>query len=161
MNSVFRISRDPAWLKLEHWEDWVHFDQSQPAAFADASDIATAVSVPDDIAGGEGVFEFQRLQVRNGHIASARELVVQSLPAWMRRGATVLGTFELVHGENLPAIALLFSWQSFASAAAAQNALEHDRDLTSPRALLRENHGKEPFQSTLRSFREGPHNAVN
>jgi hypothetical protein len=154
MSPVFRISRDETRLKVEQWVDWLHFDQSREVAFGNACDIATAVSSFGECAGGTGVYEFQRIQVRNGHIAWARELLVESLPAWAQNGATMLGAFEVVHGEHLPALGLLLFWDSFTSATTAQKLIEHDRRLTSGRALLREDRGKEPIQSTLRLFRQ-------
>lgn len=154
--SVFRISAGDAHITVETWANWASFDDTLPPARALWCDLADAIQAPGPgPSPASGIFELQRLRIQNGHGADGAELLAKDAAAWEEAGAAVIGSFRVVHGDDLPACLLLLGWPSLGMALDAQPRVERDAGSTERRRLAREASGIAVMRGCRRVFRPG------
>lgn len=127
MAALWRITRvdyslsEQAGVVFERWRDWAAFDR---AVFSGSSLPARPFSVlaqshEASPASGEsfGCFDLQLIRVANGAAERARRVLGEGrLPAYRAEGATQTFLFDIVHGDDLPALALFCEWPDTATA---------------------------------------------
>ncbi|MGF7162878.1 hypothetical protein FHS85_004536 [Rhodoligotrophos appendicifer] len=126
MREVFRIGVAGRAIHIRRWPSWEAFDAERPGPI----DMPCVLAYADgevrlEATDGAG-FEIQRIRVNNGAGSAARTLIAADLAAWQDAGATVIGSFEIVHGHDLPARVLILNWTSIEQAGAAQRTIESD-----------------------------------
>jgi hypothetical protein len=127
MKMVYRISVAGMTIHIENWSDWNDFDARRPRPATVPSDLAHAFGpAPLLRDAGTEFLELQRVRVNNGLGAEARALVEDDLPLWQAAGAQVIGGFEVVHGQDLPALLVILGWSKSEDAVRAQCSLEGD-----------------------------------
>jgi hypothetical protein len=154
MKPVYRIAVASGSIAVERWAEWAAFDAALPPRSAGRADLAYAAGPLFGLdRSAEGVFELQRLRVNNGRMADVAGFLPADLSAWRGAGATALGAFTIVHGDDLPACLLLLRWPSLAAALSGQAAFEADAAATEARRITREARGQAAIRNSERVFR--------
>ena len=154
--SVFRLSAGDAEITVETWADWAAFDAALPPAKGLWSDLADSIRAPGpDTSPAGGMFELQRIRAQNGHLTEVAKLVAMDAVAWAAAGAAVIGSFRVVHGDDLPACLLLLRWPSFEVALDAQSGVERYAGSIEARRLAREAGAIAVVRGCRRIFRPG------
>lgn len=126
MNTVYRISASTRSIHIECWPDWYAFGAQGHTRLAAPANIAVAVG-DVDFSHDCALYELQRWRVNNGAGASAKALLQEDQLAWKRLGAQSIGVFEIVHGDDLPAIIVILGWLNIEEAATAQSSFNADK----------------------------------
>lgn len=132
MKSVYRISLLDKSIHVEKWLNWQVFDRSRKTRPQGPASLAYALGAVR-LATDRTAFELRRVRVNNGHGVSAKARITQEALRWERLGASVIGAFEVIHGDDLPAIIVILGWRDFAAAAAAHHAASSDDETAAGR----------------------------
>lgn len=154
MRPVYRIGTMPDAVSVERWSGWAAFDAGldRPGPFP--SDLAYAAEDPPASAWqGAGIVELQRVRVQAGRNQDGAGLLAQDRTAWEATGATVIGLFPVVHGDDLPACLLLLRWPSLVAALDGLAATEADAGPTGRRREDRLVRGTAAIRGSARLFR--------
>lgn len=153
MKPVYRIGVHGRVIQVECWASWAAFDSAKPEPITTAADFAHSIGTPPkfDERNAQG-FEIQRVRVNNGCSAAAKALIASDILLWQSTGAELIGSFEVVHGHDLPALLLILNWRNVAEAASAQNIIESDAGFKERRLTDRAASGRVAIRGTSRLF---------
>lgn len=153
MKPIYRIGLLDKVIRVEFWPSWDAFDSVKPEPMSSAADFAYSIGESPDFRGGSGQgFEIQRVRVNNGCGAAAKALIASDIPLWQGAGAELVGSFEIVHGHDLPALLLILNWRDAATAASAQVIVESDAGFKERRLTDRIGSGRVAIRGTSRRF---------
>ena len=146
MTGVWRITRiepslsEQALIIFERWQNWSAFDRSvADGTMARVRPLSVLAHCPEEAllsVEGAGCFELQIIRVANGAGELARaHLVSGPIATYRASGASRLCLFDIIHGNDLPALALFCEWPNASVAVSTYLAAELMRgsaDVASP-----------------------------
>ncbi|PWK91904.1 NIPSNAP family protein [Fulvimonas soli] len=105
--------------------------------------IAPLRDIPQGAGDVGAVYELAIQSMANGHVAAARQTLLEvELPACVRAGAVLAGAFEMIFGTGLPAAVSLLEWPDHAARASGMAAVEADAALREARSAQLAEHGR-------------------
>lgn len=153
MRPVYCISLDGRSIHIEEWSGWAAFDARPPAPAAGPADLAYAVGDRVNARGTtEARFEIQRVRVNNGLASEARQIVALDVARWEAAGARTVGLFEIVHGNDLPAMLLVLEWNGMEEAVRGLHAVETEMTHTARHRQQRLDTGRSAIRATSRTI---------
>jgi hypothetical protein len=152
VKAIYRIGTRGQSINVEHWESWEAFDAQRPRPILAGADLAYSIGEVIFESSPDHGFEIQRIEVNNGRGMTAKALIEADLPVLRDLGARVVGVFEIVHGERLPAFLLILEWRDADQAAQAMRALEADAGMIERRRADRQSTGRASIRGVCRQI---------